>query len=466
MAGYGQLNRETLADLQEMLHQVNPCVRLYKTASERITQSPAVDLRIRLIEARTKDARVYNAPTADEIGAIMVGDGNDGASDCDIVVQARNGFLRRVSALHAAYSPMHYVLLFPDGRDGWHPNIPLNGFGMNFECIDPNAVAGKRGSKRVSQAQFYAYLLQERDEFSILLRGGRLLQEYLVDAYACVEQNRLNYLRMNQKKLRVELYSGLHDALNAGDDNAAEVGRKFILPSSFSGGPRQMKLLYQDAMAIVCKYGKPDLFVTFTCNPKWPEITRELKEGQDASDRPDLVSHVFHMKLRELLNDINNGVLGTPIAKVWVIEFQKRGLPHAHLLIILEDQSKMRTPEEFDTMVSAEFPDAELYPNGFQTVASCMVHGPCGVINPTSPCMEDGICKKKYPRNFNEQTSCDEAGYPLYRRRNTGQTFTINRGNTQYEVDNRWVVPHNLYLCTKYNAHINVEVRAPFFCDI
>jgi hypothetical protein len=44
------------------------------------------------------------------------------------------------------------------------------------------------------------------------------------------------------------------------------------LPSSFTGGPRQMHKLYQDGMAIVRVFGKPDLFITITCNPKWPEI--------------------------------------------------------------------------------------------------------------------------------------------------------------------------------------------------
>jgi len=92
------------------------------------------------------------------------------------------------------------------------------------------------------------------------------------------------------------------DAIHANDNT--NVGRRIILPSSFAGGPRQMYQLYQDAMAIVSRFGKPDLFVTFTCNPKWPEITRELLPHQSAVDRPDLTAHVFHMKLQELLKDL------------------------------------------------------------------------------------------------------------------------------------------------------------------
>lgn len=65
-----------------------------------------------------------------------------------------------------------------------------------------------------------------------------------------------------------------------------------------------MHQMYQDAMAIVRRFGKPDLFITFTFNPKWPDIERNLLSGQTSTDRPDLVARVFHLKLKELLKDI------------------------------------------------------------------------------------------------------------------------------------------------------------------
>jgi hypothetical protein len=51
------------------------------------------------------------------------------------------------------------------------------------------------------------------------------------------------------------------------------VGMTYILPSSFIGSPRFIQQAYQDSMAICAKFGKPTFFLTFTCNPKWPEIT-------------------------------------------------------------------------------------------------------------------------------------------------------------------------------------------------
>jgi hypothetical protein len=131
-------------------------------------------------------------------------------------------------------------------------------------------------------------------------------------------------------------------------------------------------------MARVRKFGKPDLFVTFTCNPKWKEITDAIFSGQTAKDRPKLITCVFNLKLDALLKDIKDGVLGNVIAKIWVIEFQKRGLPHAHILFILDETSKLRTAEDYDLMVSAEIPGPIRYPEVYETVTSCMVHGPCG----------------------------------------------------------------------------------------
>ena len=94
-------------------------------------------------------------------------------------------------------------------------------------------------------------------------------------------------------------------------------------------------------MAICRKFHKPDYFITMTCNPHWPEIEAELKEGQKAQDRPDLVARVFKLKKDQLLRDLKkNGVLGKTVADIYVIEFQKRGLPHAHILIILANQDR------------------------------------------------------------------------------------------------------------------------------
>ncbi len=101
-----------------------------------------------------------------------------------------------------------------------------------------------------------------------------------MDAYAVVEQNRLRYLHLNQKTLYVDLYEGLQDAIIAGDNDVFAIELRIILPFFFTGGPRHMVQNYQDAMAICRRARYPDVFVTFTFNPQWPEIKRALLPEQ------------------------------------------------------------------------------------------------------------------------------------------------------------------------------------------
>ncbi|CAF3050347.1 unnamed protein product [Rotaria sp. Silwood2] len=215
-------------------------------------------------------------------------------------------------------------------------------------------------------------------------------------------------------------------------------GRVIILPSSFQGSPRAMQQNYQDAMAI-------------------REIEEQLFPGQTPSDRRDLITRVFKLKLNELIDDIfKKHVLGRTIANVFVIEFQKRGLPHCHMFIILANEDKPKDENHIDHIVCSEIPDQDQFPQLYECVRRHMIHGPCGTLNPHSPCMEDGICSKQFPKEFQNDTLPNKDGYPRYRRRDNGVTMTIGK----YEVDNRWIVPYNPYLIMKYNAHINVEICA------
>ncbi|XP_067930639.1 uncharacterized protein [Watersipora subatra] len=165
-----------------------------------------------------------------------------------------------------------------------------------------------------------------------------------------------------------------------------------ILPSSFTGGPRYMHERTQDAMTYVRNYGRPDLFITFTCNSKWDEISNEL--------------------LPEIPNRVE---------------------------------------------------DPEL----FKIVTKHMVHGPCGQLNPGSPCMKDGTCTKKYPKALIKNTVTGINGYPLYRLRSADdggftKQHTLRAVGEAYDItsDNRWIVPYCPLLSKVFNAHIDVE-----FCN-
>ncbi|XP_043203640.1 uncharacterized protein LOC122371383 [Amphibalanus amphitrite] len=309
-----------------------------------------------------------------------------------------------------------------------------------------------------------------------LHRAGRLFQEFVCMAYAKVEAIRLKYISTHQREIRADLYQSVRDAVAAdaelGQQEQPEegreqagvpvVGRRVVLPATFIGGPRHTRQRYMDAMAIVRAKGKPTLFITITCNPKWPEIANALLPGQKPEDRPDLVARVFHLKLRRIIGDLTKqAVFGKPSAFMWVIEFQKRGLPHCHLLLILQPEDRPRTGADADTIVSAELPDPTESPQSArvqQIVLTSMVHNECGAARPTATCMKDGQCSKRFPKPLSHETIWQEdRTYPQYRRRGPEDGGQQAEHNGRL-VTNQWVVPYNPLLSLRYECHINVEV--------
>ncbi|CAO0794193.1 unnamed protein product [Mucor circinelloides] len=214
----------------------------------------------------------------------------------------------------------------------------------------------------------------------------------------------------------------------------SSVGKRVILPLSFVGGPRFMAQFFQDAMNL------------------------------RSSDKLDLYARVFRLKLKALLNDIvRKSVLGKATTCCYTIEFQKRSLPHCHMLFILDEEDKPRTPEDINRIASAEIPDPITHPLAYETVTNSMTHGPCGLLNPEAPCMKNGRCTKNYPFNFAEVTTLmgeeneNNNGKLTYRRRIMIDRVVLrNSGRTT--IDNRRIALHNLYLAAKYNAHINVKI--------
>ena len=139
-----------------------------------------------------------------------------------------------------------------------------------------------------------------------------------------------------QQALRTGTRRCLMDVINAGDVQGAAAGR-IVLPASFTGGSRHTVTKLNGAMSYVRELGGGDLFITVTCNPLWLEILETLQRlysGQQPSDHPEVVSQVFGQKLRGLLHLLrNNAVFGRVRAYISSIEWQKRGLPHAHIML-------------------------------------------------------------------------------------------------------------------------------------
>lgn len=122
----------------------------------------------------------------------------------------------------------------------------------------------------------------------------------------------------------------------------------------------------------------------------------------------------------------------------YTIEFQKRGLPHVHVVLWLTKYDRYHSTEEIDFLISVEIPDKESDPLRYEVVTTFMIHGPYGVVNPKSSCMkgEEGNkkCKNFFPKYFMNEISIDSNGYPIYKRWNDGRTATC-RG---VKIDNRY----------------------------
>ncbi|WOG91187.1 hypothetical protein DCAR_0310435 [Daucus carota subsp. sativus] len=434
------IDEEIVSQISRMLDEKNHLVESFRKARDRYKNGPETSFQLRIPGNRAQDGRQYDMPTSSEIAGLIVGDIDKKNYKRDVIVHHKTRGPEQISDLHPSYMAMTYPLIHPYGEDGYRLGITL------------------RDGKNLTMCQYYCFRLQQRlNEGHTLLRSGRLLQQYIVDCYMTIEEERFRWIRLNQNKLRSDLYSGLMDAVHRGDSNCSRVGKSIILPSSHTGGPRYRVQNYQDAMAI-CKWaGYPDLFITFTCNPKWPEINYmlELIGQKDDRNRLDIICRVFHIKLLQLMQDLKKEKpFGKIIASLYTIEFQKRGLPHAHILLFLDPVMKNPTASRIDEIVSAEIPDFNVDPDGYNAVKNFMLHGPCGKLNKNSPCMANGKCTKHFPKKYNDKTTFDSDGFPIYKRRNTG----IHIKKNGKILDNRFVVPYNRNLIVKFDAHINIEV--------
>ncbi|XP_074325792.1 uncharacterized protein LOC141663852 [Apium graveolens] len=240
--------------------------------------------------------------------------------------------------------------------------------------------------------------------------AGHLYQQYVVDVFSCIEQARLWWLRTHQTNLRSDLYKSIVNKAVSGTTDASNVGNGFVLPANFLGSRRYMQQNFQDVLAVCHAVGHHDIFLTMTTNPLWDEILQMMKimSGCSARDSPDVIARVFHLKLEQLLDDIRKKkYFGTCIGVMYVVEFQKCGLPHVHMLIWLDSESKKKLSSNVDTFVSAEIPDPITDPVGYEAVKSLMIHGPCGLQNTQSSCMNNCRCTKHFPKKYCRETYSD-----------------------------------------------------------
>ncbi|GMF31684.1 unnamed protein product [Phytophthora fragariaefolia] len=312
---FADLDIIALQDIENMMVECNPFAQQFLSSGQKLREDLARVMQVKdiryVLHSKPSEPRTYNLPTVSEVGVAMVEDGNL-TRPRDLYVVAKEHSLLWLFETDEKYDPLQYTLLFPYGDLGWtYTDVYANG-------------AKYRNKRKMSLREHVVYrLFQKVDDQTALQQGGRLFQQWVVDQRAKCGHEQLRLVAKNQKKLRAELYHGISDALlnekkitlDEGEvlvseyDRATgtlvhpdrgsgfehflnQVGKRIVLPDSHSGSPRNMYKHYQESMAIVREYGKPDAFITMTCNPKWVEIIVLLPDEQTAQDRPDIVARV------------------------------------------------------------------------------------------------------------------------------------------------------------------------------
>ena len=442
------IDRGTLRLIQKELKKINPYVKTFNATAKIFLNNPNKKLKM-VIKAKGSIGakKRVEKPLVQDVVVIAPGDQTEKR---DVVLyrnkkdHPKQNDTVHIDENHYMYDPTAYPVILPFGDNGY-------------------SIDHSYDKKGLTALQFYRYHLQVRNGFNTLHRSKRLYQEWLCDMWSKIEGSRLKFIKHNQDQLRVEQYSGLQDAVanlsgsKDTDNEEAKIGQMIILPATFTSSPRYMYSHYLDALAIAREFKKFTLFITMTGNPKWPAVQENLFEGQQSFDRPDIMNRVFNKMLQDLMADLKIGVLGPVKAWLYTIEGQMRCLKHAHILVLLSIQL---TTDDIDQIISAQIPDLEEKPELYECVSQYMLHGPCGPAYPNAACMENGVCSKGYPKEFQDETKLphDGHGYPIYARPNNGRTIEKNG----FLFDNRWVVPHNEFFLIKFDCHINVEFIGSF----
>ena len=177
------LSSHTMETLQTMLLHSHPYANQFKHAFELLEQYPdEADASVRLRVMPGHDQRQYNLPNSDEIAVVLPGD-STAPDRWDIVLHhhSDNQSLTRIDDSHPAYSPLHYVLLFPNGDLGWHRDL-------HHRLVPGSVPKPGWNAPHISQTQYSSFHLHMRtNEFSTIHRSGRLFQQYIVDMWASAD---------------------------------------------------------------------------------------------------------------------------------------------------------------------------------------------------------------------------------------------------------------------------------------
>ena len=279
------------------IQTVNPYIRSLRRLSTVADSTPCA-LELTDVGQNGDFAAIFHAANTTSIRPRTV-----------VVWQNSNTVPTFVPIFSRHYEPLQYPLLFPHGTPGWG--------------LTEDAAGRETNTLQLTQREWYRSRLLTDSRFHVF---GRVSCEYLCDMYSRIEEERLNFIRISKKNI-----SQTAAVANVNDDDEDEQAN-VTLPASFMGSRKWASEQTADSLALARTYGPPLFFITMTCNPEWPEIKSRLLPGQDACDIPVVVVRVFKNRLQCLMQ-----ILKTKMGSITYMtssnEFQKRGLPHSHIVL-------------------------------------------------------------------------------------------------------------------------------------
>ncbi|EFO87587.1 hypothetical protein CRE_05635 [Caenorhabditis remanei] len=349
---------------------------------------------------------------------------------------------------------------------------------------------GQRTHTSISETVYYN--IQDRPGIESRYQGkaGSLGQLWVIDTAFRAKEMRMNAIAYNRLEIpratnKSAMMKTLAKMVKENYRGLLEIGSLVTIPSSVPGSSKYQRELVMSAVTIANRLGPPDLFITYTGNPEWPEIKRAtMMKACKWADIPDIIVRVFDVKSEVYFEDVLGkkkkmssmngkvvrevGMFGQVRWHNYSVEFQQRGMPHIHQLVCLE--VSITTAEQVDEIISAEVPDFPTDTNSpnyeddlryYNLVRDMMTHAPCEHDN-DAYCMKDKkshwrTCTKGFPKQFSDETVLCDNEYPKYRRTRKN-VFIFMRKGRRVIAGSDYVVPHSRKLLMKHGCHINVEI--------
>ena len=127
---------------------------------------------------------------------------------------------------------------------------------------------------------------------------------------------------------------------------------------------------------IICRYyDRSDFFITFIYNSKWDEIISNIPADSIAADRLDIVSRVFNLKLKTLINDLlKKYILEKIIIDIHIIESQKRDFSYIYILLIMNHDNKIKDIKDIDNIIYTEILNHNINSDLYDIITNIIIH--------------------------------------------------------------------------------------------